>query len=282
MYETKIIADSVCNGNRLTTMQLTHPRIVHSEFMTHCMFARNASSSRAIPIKKMIERVLTDPFIPIYWGKNQSGMQAAKELCLYDQALARSLWLDARDQAVKNCELLDSLGLHKQICNRLLEPFGWITVCVTGDSGAWSNYFALRCHPDAQPEIKKQAEMARDIYFESKPEELEMGEWHLPYLTKEEEINLGLQGQTEVRISIKVSVGRCARTSYLTQEGTRDQQKDIDLHDRLVNSTPIHASPLEHVCIATGNNQRYGKYTGWKSYRHMIPGEYVTNYERPQ
>lgn len=277
MYEAKIIQDSICNGHRLTTMQITHPRIVHAEFMTHCMFARNASSSRAIPFSKLKQKVFDDPFFPVWWGKNQAGMQAKEELSPVDIFQAQAIWRDAMGQMISAAEILSDLGLHKQICNRLLEPFGWITVCVTGDSGAWSNYFSLRCHADAQPEIQKQAYTTRDVYFANKPEELTPGEWHLPYVD-DSEIFYG-EANDGVDIPLAVSTGRCARTSYLTQEGKRDWTKDVELHDRLLNSKPMHASPFEHVCQAMGDDQRYGKYIGWKAYRHFLKDEYITDYK---
>jgi hypothetical protein len=312
-YEAKIIADSICNGHRLTTMQVTHPLIVHAEFNTHCAFARNASSSRAIPFKTMLERVQTDAFIPSYWGKNQAGMQAAEELTGDKRMQAINLWLEARDEAVciakkmastvclecegkgelklsvggppVSCEFCggDGIGLnvHKQIVNRLLSPFGWITVCVTGDTGAWSNYFALRCHPDAQPDIQTQAYMAQKAYFTNVPQVLEVGQWHTPYIRPEEYSYISdyTNGSSSEEALIKISTGRCARTSYLTQEGTRDFSKDIELHDRLRFHTPLHASPFEHVCKAMGDDNRYAKYIGWKSYRHMLDREYVTDFQ---
>jgi hypothetical protein len=321
MYEAKIIKDSICNGHRLTTMQLTHPRIVHAEFNTHCMFARNASSSRAIPFATTVKRVTDDPFIPVWWGKNQKGMQAAEQLGEAQQQTAIRLWLHARDYMIDIAERMASakctdcdgtgkvfehdittghhntvcsmcqgtgegLNVHKQIVNRLLEPFSWITVAVTGDWSAWSNYFALRCHPDAQPEIQKQAYMAQKAYFESTPQEIPTGGWHLPYIKPEEFEEIAKWVQT-AKIDaphpawgfVQISTGRCARTSYLTQEGTREFDKDIELHDRLRFHTPLHASPFEHVCEAMGNDKRYAKYVGWKSYRYDLPKEYVTDFK---
>jgi hypothetical protein len=330
MYEAKVILDSICGDSRLTTIQLTHPRIVHSEFLTHAMFARNASSSRAIPFKKAVQFVMDDPFIPHHWGINQSGMQAAEGLTGERREEAIGLWLKARDQAVSiatemasaiclqcngtgtfhNYEIEgprteacafcegDGLGLnvHKQIVNRLIEPWSWITVCVTGDAGAWSNYFALRCHPDAQPDIQKQAYMAQKAYYESTPQTLLRGQWHTPYI-KSEELELIRKWSVEnpsdeipksfdmydtyqfEHASTRISTGRCARTSYLTQEGTRDFGEDVKLHDRLRYHAPLHASPFEHVCMAMGDGQKYAKYTGWKAYRHMLENEYVTDFQ---
>ena len=313
MFEAKIIKDSTCNGQRLTTMQVTFPRIILAEWNTHCMFARNTSSSRAIPFKKMVQRVQDNPFIPIYWGVNQSGMQAFTELQGKNRERAIVFWLKARDQAVEIatemaadkcpycagtgvglCEHCngDGLGLnvHKQIVNRLIEPWMWTTNCTTGDAGAWSNFFAVRCDKDAEPHMQKIAYAAQKAYFESTPDELQPGQWHTPYIRPEEYTDIyeyvehatNPFDDSEDQLSaalIQISTGRCARTSYLTQEGTRDFAEDIKLHDRLCYHTPLHASPFEHVCQAMGNWERYAKYVGWKAYRHFLPREYVIDFK---
>jgi hypothetical protein len=65
----KVIADSIADGcPRLITLQLRYPRFIHSEFMTHRAFSRNASSSRAIPVERLIQDVIDDPAMPVYWG----------------------------------------------------------------------------------------------------------------------------------------------------------------------------------------------------------------------
>jgi thymidylate synthase ThyX len=283
MYEAKVLADSICNGHRLTTMQLTHPRIIHAEFNTHCMFARNASSSRAIPFEKMVQRVIDDPYVPRTFGVNEPGMQAFSYLQGLDYEEAKRLWLMARDNAIIVARLLadkKGLNVHKQIVNRLLEPWMWITVCVTGDAGAWSNYFALRCHKDAAEAIADQAYMAQLVYFKSTPKELVKGEWHTPYIIEEDYIDSTTTDRKALWLIRKeVSIGRCARTSYLTQEGKRDHQEDVKLFERLKSSTPMHASPFEHVCEAMGDDKQYAKYIGWRSYRHIMPNEYVTDFK---
>ena len=344
-FEAKIIKDSICNGQRLTTMQVTFPRIILAEWNTHCMFARNTSSSRAIPFTKMVKSIIEEPFIPVHWGVNQSGMQAFTELAGEKRELAIKKWLTARDHAIRiatelaseqctdcqgtgkvrcyhyqfgeidrpneepdSSEVIayseepgfscptcggDGLGLnvHKQIANRLLEPWMFTTNCTTGDASAWSNFFALRCEKDAEPHMQKIAYMAQKEYFTSTPQVLEPGQWHTPYIRYEEyeEIRdwsdaqpfdsvLFAKTKANINALVQVSTGRCARTSYLTQEGTRDFSEDIKLHDRLRYHTPLHASPFEHVCLAVGDWNRFGKYIGWKSYRHMLPREYVTDF----
>ena len=75
MIEAKVILDSVSPaGKRITTLQLKYPRFIHSEFMTHRAFSRNAASSRAIPVLKRLDMMCQDPVIPLEWGLDQSGM----------------------------------------------------------------------------------------------------------------------------------------------------------------------------------------------------------------
>src|SRR5690606_11335376 len=132
-FDVDILAASVNDaGERLTTFLLTYPRFIHGELLTHRIFTRNAMSSRAMPVRKMIDEVAECPVIPIHWGAAQRGMQAFSEVGFVNQIASRTEWLKARDYAVQQAEKLASLGLHKQIVNRILEPFQWIrTVCST-------------------------------------------------------------------------------------------------------------------------------------------------------
>lgn len=267
-FSAKVLADSTnCCDSRLTTMELTYPRCVHSEFLTHRMFSRNAASSRAIPVEKMIEQVERDPFIPIHWGKAQKGMQAYDVVDCPSEC--EKLWLLNRNMAVHYVEGLLELGLHKQIANRLLEPWMWITVIATGNEGAWNNFFALRCHHEAEPHIQKIAYMAREVRSQSTPQKLSDGQWHLPLIGFEGDELLSVEDQ------VKVSVGRCARVSYLTHDGRRDVQADIDLHDRLLASK--HFSPFEHVARMDRFSREWAQGNlgqGWTQYRKTLKGEY--------
>ena len=182
--EAKVVLDSISEeGVRLTTMELTYPRFIHAEFMTHRVFSRNASSSRAIPVEKMIERVKKEPAEPVHWGKNQPGMQANEELQWDALVQTRKAWLEARDAAVKFAARMHELGAHKQIVNRVLEPFSHITVLVTATE--WDNFFALRCHPDADPTMRTLAEAMREAMAASDTYNAQPGwSWHLPYITE--------------------------------------------------------------------------------------------------
>lgn len=234
----KIVADSISiNGIRLTTMELNYPRFIHSEFMTHRMFSRNAASSRAIPIEKMLEQVRQSPAMPIHWGKNQPGMQAREEIeNSRDAALE---WKRCAIDAVESAEWLSQYNLHKQIVNRVLEPFQYIKVIVTATE--WDNFFKLRLHEDAQPEIAQLALHMKEAMVDSLPKELVPGEWHLPYIQVED------CTKTTTDNFVKLSVARCARVSMLNHDGSNPHvEKDLYLYDRLVGSTPEHASPSEH------------------------------------
>lgn len=286
-YEAKIIADSVSEaGDRLTTMQVTFPRIVLSEFNTHRVFSRNSASSRAIPVLKQLTRIEENPFIPVYWGKNQSGMQAAEELAPDEQEIATAIWLQARDDAMTHVRQLLDMSVHKQIANRLLEPWMYHTVIVTATE--WSNFFALRANPDAQPEIRKIAEMMKDIYEAGTPTLLHMGEWHLP-LIRPEEYDGTFEHTLEAR---QISAARCARTSYLTHDGIRDLEADLTLYTRL--TSPGHMSPLEHPATPAWHieavphefrtsgwdngdphavSEWHGNFRGWKQLRKFVPNE---------
>lgn len=269
MFFAKVLADSVNpSDSRITTVELTYPRCIHSEFMTHRMFARNAASSRAIPVKAMLDRVVYNPFIPIHWGANQKGMQARQELTKANQDACEAEWLSARDRAVDTVRKLIDLNLHKQIANRLLEPWMWITVIATGNQAGFENFFKLRCHEDAEPHIQKVAYLLREEYDRSDAKSLSWGEDHLPLTGYPGDTSLS---PNELR---KVSTARCARVSYLTHDGRRDVSADIVLHDRL--SGAGHWSPFEHVATASpdGDGGNLGK--GWQQYRKNFVGEVCT------
>jgi thymidylate synthase ThyX len=275
MYEVKILADSIASGVRLTTHQVTYPRMVHSEVLTHRQFSRNSSSSRAIPIEKMLENVKRDPVMPVWWGRNQKGMQAEVEMTGAEKTEAQELWLNARDRAVASAEMLLSHGLHKQLVNRVVEPWMWITVIITATE--WDNFFALRCNKDAQPEVRKIAEMMRDAMALSKPDELEPGAWHLPLVDEHEDE--GIFHEEGFSTLVKLSVARCARVSYLTHEGKRDVPADLALYDRLLTSG--HMSPFEHVARVVGtfevkHGQSFGNFSHpWLQHRKQLPNEAV-------
>ncbi len=278
-FKAKIILDSINphNGIRLITSELTYPRFIHAEFMTHRMFSRNAASSRAIPVRKMIKMIEDNPAMPVYWGKNKKGMAAELELDIDSITTAKAAWNAACKDAISYAQLFRKWGLHKQITNRILEPWKYITVICTATQ--YSNFFGLRDHKDAQPEIAHLAKLWKAAMNESSPTERE---WHIPYIQEDEN---GL----DLDLLKKVSVARCARVSYLTHDGKRDVEKDLSLYERLLTGGDSgHWSPFEHVAMATdemetrrnfANGTRKsapiwcGNFQGWIQYRKMHNGE---------
>jgi hypothetical protein len=261
-----VIADSVSErGVRLATLEVTLHRFVLAELNTHRVFSRNSASSRAIPVAKQLDRVLTDPALPLEFGANQRGMQAGPALtgAAHDEALRA--WLHARDEAVAAVRTLLDLGVHKQVANRLLEPFLWHTVIVTATD--WEGFWAQRCSPLAQPEIRAAADAMRQAYEASDPVVVRDGDWHTPYLRPDER---DLDLETRKRIS----AARCARVSYLTHDGRRDLDADLELYGRLVTADPPHSSPLEHVATpAPAGHRAAGNLRGWAQLRHRVEAE---------
>lgn len=242
----KVIEDSINEeGVRLTTFELRFRRFVLSEFNTHCVLSRNSASSRAIPVTKQLMKVWGEPAFPATWPAEQKGMQGGAELTEGTVRLAKHHWLAARDAAATRAEELLKAGVHKSVTNRLLEPFMWHTAVVTAT--AWDNFFEQRCSPLAQPEIREVAELMQQARIESEPQLLEDGMWHLPYVDPDTFLEMAERGMASYTDLAKVSAARCARVSYLTQDGRRDVEEDLKLYERLVTARPAHWSPLEHV-----------------------------------
>jgi len=285
----KVIADSLSpDGVRLTTMEIVIPRIVLAELNTHRMLSKSSASSRAIPVEKMIAAVENDPYIPEQWDRNGAGMQGHGVVDDEDAGAAILEWLAARNDAVKRAKNLLARNIHKQITNRLLEPFMWHTVIVTATE--WSNFFNLRCNPLAHPALRNTAEAMREAMAASTPSPITYGEWHLPYFDSARDADVA--GPTN---RVKVCVARCARVSYLTHDGIRDPSKDIALADSLLANG--HMAPLEHVAqpmtradvIHRWNRTNgltgfdpldidvrehfTGNFRGWVQYRKTITGE---------
>lgn len=277
----KVIASSVCAGIApITTMELRYPRFIHAEFMTHRVFSRNASSSRAVPVAKMIQDVLDDPAMPVRWGANQPGMQDAGDhdakigTETYTGMSAKDAWLEARDRAVEIARGFAAAGYHKQVVNRLLEPFAHITVIVTATD--WKNFFDLRCHPAADPTMRALAEAMRDAFAASTPHIAQSNwSWHLPYITEDDwrsdQVQRKLQPEANKLLAM-ISAARCARVSYLNHDGSEpDFEKDLALADRLL--TERHMSPFEHQAkpdCGRSSKPYWGNFNCWIQSRKLL------------
>lgn len=313
----KIVADSVSSvsGDRITTFELEYHRYIHAELMTHRMFSRNAASSRAIPVKNMLELVRNSPAMPIHWGKNQAGMQA-KEECNTLVKLGRGenslhgssiwCWNYAATHAVESAQGLSEAGYHKQIVNRLVEPFQMIKVVVTATS--FDNFFWLRSHEDAQPEIAELARCMLVAYKRSKPKTLSPGQWHLPYFgygwweeNYMDKDGTDLPETFTLEEALKISASCCAQVSYRKSDNSLEKAETV--WERLVASQPVHASPTEHQATPMSYNDQDSKvqelrdgithmdkegnlwsnnFKGWIQHRALIANNVCNSYDYSQ
>lgn len=293
---TRLIADSISAwGDRVTTFEVRFVRFVLAEFNTHRVFSRNSASSRAIPFLKQVERVSAEPAMPLVWASEQKGMSGGDEI--EDTSEAELIWLAAREAAVEWASRLAEQGVHKSICNRLIEPFMWHTVVVTASS--YENFFGLRCDPGAQPEIRIAAEQMRGLFNQSRPTEVDVGEWHLPYVGEEERRQIeewmdqaGIHASKK-KMLVKMSSARCAAVSYLRHADWRSVEQDLGLYNKLSSARPMHDSPMEHPCTPSPANvhlvnvqsqfaaekakvlrlPRYGNLIGWHQHRFDLDVE---------
>lgn len=247
MISAKIIAHSKSsvNGKEIVTFELEYPRFIHAELMTHRLFSRNAASSRAIPVAAMIEQVRTNPALPVHWGANQAGMQAQKALSQTLQRSAMYLWRQAARIAASTAEQMVKLNLHKQVANRILEPFQMMKTVVTATE--FDNWFWLRKHADAQPEIRVLAEKMWEALEASGGVVIAPGDWHVPYFKGD--IFDGVwcdecDESVSLEDALAISSSCCAQVSYRKLDDSVEKARTI--YARLVESEPVHASPFEH------------------------------------
>lgn len=261
----KVICHSKApNGEELITLEIELHRFVLPEFNTHRVFSRNFQSSRAVPVEKMIEQVRTNPAMPVHWGKNQRGMQAESQLNGQELIICQSQWESAAREAADRAEAMRHYEAHKQIVNRLLEPFMWTKGVVTATREGFESFFKLRCHKDAQPEIKLLAERMREAINSNTPRDLDYGEYHLPYVPswvnfyepdKREQLFCSTESDLDfytTEDAIKISTSCCAQVSYRVLDNSLDKAKRIyDMLHLPVGGVypedPPHFSPTEHI-----------------------------------
>lgn len=256
----KVLADSISEkGDRITSFELEYPRFLHCELMTHRVLSKNSSSSRAIPIGSMIDYTMNNMAMPVFWGKKKKGMQATEEI---NPEVAKFLWVESFQNAVQSLKKMDEVLLHKQIANRILEPFQMMKVVLTGTD--FDNFFNLRFHTDTLPEFVMLVDKMYKAMDESIPNTLRAGEWHLPYVhisqteNPEDTYYFVYDGNTsgsetsgynyEIRLTLeeakKWSTSHCASVSYRTEQLS---EKGVEgIFDMLVQADVVHSSPLEH------------------------------------
>lgn len=305
MYSVEVEKDSVApTGSRLTTFVVTFPRVVLAEIATHRLvydsseaslcertadrnISKNSASSRAIPFERMVKKVMDDPYMPM-WTLQQKGMQGSMMSDEDKIKEANWYWLLSRKEMIDNARHLhDTLGIHKQDCNRLLEPWQWVTQIVT--SSCWDNFFALRCHEAAFPPFRKLARMMFLARKKSNPHELAHGEWHLPFDStlsspfRWDPPKLTGMPHDEFPIEIKRSAARCAWVSYENHEKIADDTAVLRTFNSLFASPPIHGSPLEHQAMPmpvepVGMSKLRSNLRGWLQARKLVAGEETKRY----
>lgn len=296
----RVLADSISHeGHRMTTMEIEYPRFILAELNTHRMLSKNSASSRAIPVKAMHDQINQSPAEPVFWGKNQAGMQAKEELTGTNYTDAKFIWDRARQDALHWAwALADRVGLHKQIANRITEP--WMTMKTVISGTEWKNFWWLRAHADAQPEIHELATKMQQAYDASTPQLLNPGEWHVPYVnTYRSLINNELLYSDSKGDDITaqeaciISASCCAQVSYRKNDDSFEKAEKI--FKQLIESQPCHASPVEHqatpmdlptyanyepetwepgVTHVSANGDLWsGNLRGWIQHRKLIQGE---------
>lgn len=310
MFAKVILASKPTNGAPpIITMHWRYPRIIHAEVMTHRKKSKNARSSRAVPVATMLKEIKSDPFVPWHLGKNQKGMQAGESFPPADVKELQNAWLVARDNAVASAEGMMDFGVHKQVANRLLEPFMWMDTLITSTN--WSNFLHLRNHGDAEPHFQDLAGLVETAINGAEYQNLAPGEWHLPYIA-EADYDAANTAPDEnsadpgIQLLQKISAARCARISYAPFDGDPSFEREIERYNGLVSSSRIHASPLEHQAtpdtqseffrckkstdpkdvidpwkvVEEGMNWDHPELSGnldggWIQFRKTVPGEYV-------
>lgn len=269
--KAKVIADSINkDGKRITTLELDYNRYILSEFNTHRVFSRNTMSSRAIPVQNMIEQVINSPATPVEWGKNQAGMQADNLLDDDIKKIAENVWICASRDMARHAKYLSDIGVHKQIVNRLLEPFQMVRTIVTATD--WDNFFYLRNHKAAQPEIQQLAKCIKNAMDNSTPVLKTDKEWHIPYINQTDNKYYTLDGK-EISLgdALTISASCCAQVSYRKNDATLE--KAYKVKARLINGNETHFSPFEHQARADSINhykQLHGNFNGWAQYRKEL------------
>lgn len=299
LITARILADSISEqGERMTTMEIEYPRFILAELNTHRMLSKNSASSRAIPVEAMHKHIQENTAQPVWWGKNQSGMQAKEQVTGSDKSYAEYLWMSARDRAIQSSRELQALNLHKQITNRVTEPWMIMKTVISGTE--WANFFWLRDHPDAQPEIAVLALKMREAYKASTPELLYPGEWHVPYITTYRDprtLTRHYLDQDQKYLTTEqariISASCCAQVSYRKSDTSYEKAEKI--YRQLIESEPVHASPVEHqatpmdldtyvnyepetwergVTHVSANGSLWsGNLRGWIQHRKLIPNE---------
>lgn len=304
--EVNVIAHSISKkGKEILTYELVYPRAVHSELAVHRMLSKNSASSRAIPIPRVIEMVRNNPAMLSRYGSNQAGMQ--DKGFEHDEPVVfqgksytiREAWKLGAEFMCDLAESIHEAGYHKQVGNRLLEPFQWMKVVLTGTE--FANFFWLRDHEAADPTIAELARKMLEAKQRSSPVLLGDDDWHVPYFENGYWIaeRVGMAGLTvnssgiTLQEALDISTSCCAQVSYRKLDKSQEKADTVISRLNLDGKhpeDPAHASPTEHQATPmTGDTMIFngfptgytsyhkdlgmmsGNLAGWIQYRQLIP-----------
>lgn len=289
---------SAYTGKELWTFELEFPRFILAEVNTHCMLEKNSASSRAIPVNTSNKLIQENPAMPVYWGKNQAGMVAVEELGDVEKEASKQVWLAAMQSAVAHSLVLDSLKNHKQVANRVVEPWQRMKTVMSGTE--WENLFYLRDHPDADPTFQELAKVMKEAKSKVEPTVICNNEWHVPYVERKRIDGVMRYFSAGQELTVEqarmVSASCAAQTSYRRNDETLE--KAIQVFKRLNIGSPdqpAHASPTTHqgtpisydgiietdpdtwpegVTHMTKNRKLWsGKFQDFVQFRKLIPNE---------
>lgn len=241
------------SGSELITLEIELHRFCLPENNTHRSISKNYQSSRAVPAKATRKLMLNDTALPVFWGLNQPGMKAKEEAKGLHKKLIKLWWWWCSRSAAFNHFIGEKLKVHKQLVNRVIEPYIYTKGVVTASLEDWEAFFVLRCHKDAQPEIKALADCIKVAITRSKPKNLKYGQWHLPLAPEE--------GTLEERL--KISVSTCAQASYRKGDDSLEKANIIwgflNFPDKGVyGEDPPHFSPSEHQALCAKESKEQG------------------------
>lgn len=268
----RVVAKSVTpEGVEIVTWEYEAPKCILAELNTHCMLAKNAQSSRAVPIGKVIEQIRNNPVIPVHWGVNRGGMVAGEEInngvnflnhLINNDEIGLNIegldsvprdvaWKATADIVAQIMQAWQTAGYHKQIVNRIGEAFTMVKGVITATE--FDNFFHLRYHPHADPFIKELAKCMWEAYEEAPAKVLDYGEWHTPYYGRGYWVESSIATYLDTPVdeecislaeALKISSAACGQVSYRKLDLSEATVNRV--WDNLMGGDIVHASVTEH------------------------------------
>ena len=256
IWAKSVLASECSNtGKEMHTLEIQIPRFILAELNTHGLLKKNTQSSRAVPIKAMLDLYQDSYYLPAGFGRNKSGMSSNEYLTGEEDEQAAELWMTAERNIRLIVERLgdkDGLNVHKQWAARLYEPFMYTKLVISATE--WDNFEWLRDDLDAaQPEMVDIARKIKKAKKEAEKQILYPGMWHMPYVKSmvvdvfgaKEQAFFDANGNVlTVDEALMVSASCAAQMSYRKADDSLEKAQLV--YDRLFNGNRPHYSPTEH------------------------------------